>query len=99
MLACCPTLNVLLEDDVKEKQGKYEGIYTFQGFSDGIDYWVDTEGKYAIWYNTAGALSYWNIGNLLKLGSASLDIYCESNTLGRSVPTMKDIFGLGIMMI
>ena len=27
LIACCPTLNVLLEHDVKDKQGKFEGVY------------------------------------------------------------------------
>ena len=49
-IACCPTLNVLLENDVKDKWANFEGLYTFQGFSDGMDYWVDAEGENAIWY-------------------------------------------------
>ena len=71
-IACCPTLNVLLENDVKDKQGKYEGVYTFQGFSDGMDYWVDAEGENAIWHNT---LDYWSIGLLSDLGSTTTYFY------------------------
>ena len=48
--ACCPTLNVWFENDVKDKQGKYEGVYTFQGIIDERDYWVDAAGENAIWY-------------------------------------------------
>ena len=50
--ACCPTLNVLLENDVKDIHGDFEGVYTFQGFIDGMDYWVDAEGENAIWYTS-----------------------------------------------
>ena len=39
LIACCPTLNVLLQNNVKDKQGKCEGNYTFHGFSNGMDYW------------------------------------------------------------
>ena len=31
-------LNVSLENDVKDKHDKYEGIYMFQGLYQGIDY-------------------------------------------------------------
>ena len=40
----------MLENDVKDKWNEYEGIYTFQGFSNEIDYWVDAEGENAIWF-------------------------------------------------
>ena len=66
LIACCPILNILLENDVKDQEGNYEGIYTFQGFSNGMDYWVDTEGENAIWYNTPGSTYDWNIGLVLK---------------------------------
>ena len=57
LIACCPILNVLLENDVKDKQGKFEGVYTFQGFSDGMDYWVDAKKEYAISYKVLRFLS------------------------------------------
>ena len=40
----------MLENDVKDKWNEYEGIYTFQGFSNEMDYWVDAEGENAIWF-------------------------------------------------
>ena len=67
----------MLENDVKDKQGNYEGVYTFQGFSDGMDYWVDADGVYALWYYNA---YYWHIGtlNYLGLGTSYAWIYGSS---------------------
>ena len=78
LLVCCPTLNVLLENYVKDKQGKYEGIYTFHGFSNGMDYWVDAEGENAIWYKVYDSSDSWGIGSLHDLGSWSVDFYSPS---------------------
>ena len=50
----------MLENDVKDKQGNYEGIYTFQGILDGMDYWVNADGDKFIWYTDLHNL--WNIG-------------------------------------
>ena len=88
LIACCPTLNVLLENDVKDKQGKYKGVYTFQGFNNGMDYWVDTEGENAIWYKpfSSGSGYYWQIGTLANLGSNTVAIYSSSNTLEKKCP-------------
>ena len=54
-----------------------EGVYTFQGFSDGMDYWVDAEGENAIWYrpSSSGSSYYWIIGTLANLGSLAAAIY------------------------
>ena len=86
LIDCCPTLNVLLENDVKDKWGKYEGVYTFQGFSDEMDYWVDAEGGNAIWYKTSGSTYYWIIGNQAILGSFSAHIASSSDTLEKKCP-------------
>ena len=75
LIVCCSTLNLLLENDVKDKQGKYEGVYTFQGFSNGMDYWVDDSGVYAIWYKIRGSSYDWNIGFLADLGSDIVVMY------------------------
>ena len=85
-IACCPSLNVILENDVKEKQGEYEGIYTFQGFNNGMDYWVDADGVHAIWYNTEGSSYYWVIGKLSYLGSLTVAVYSSSDTLEKKCP-------------
>ena len=82
MLACCPTLNVVLKNDVKERKGQYEGVYTFQGLNDGMDYWIDAEGENAIWYKASGQ---WIIASLQHLGSTIASIY-TSNTLENKCP-------------
>ena len=63
-----------------------EGIYTFQGFSDGMDYWVDAQGVFAIWYKTlslaSGSYYRWGIGYLSNLGSTINGIWLKSSHLG-----------------
>ena len=78
LIACCSKLNVLLENDVKDKQGQFEGVYTFQGFSEGMDYWVDATGEHAIWYSWF--YDEWNIGDLIDLGSFTVAMYSSSNS-------------------
>ena len=58
----------MLENDVKDKQGKFEGIYTFQGFSNEMDYWVDAEGENAIWNQAIPGSTRWRFGRLDQLG-------------------------------
>ena len=79
-------LHVLLENDVKDKHSKYEGVFTFQGFSGGIDYWVDDEGENAIWYKASGSTYYWHIGRLVNLGTGAVVMYSSSNTLEKKCP-------------
>ena len=84
MLACCPTLNVVLENNVKEQKGQFEGVYTFQGLNDGMDYWIDAEGENAIWYKRAH--NNWYINKLEYFGTPHSDIYGSINAfigLGR----------------
>ena len=68
----------MLENYVKDKQGEYEGVYTFQGFSDGMDYWVDAEGENAIWYKALSSTYYWLFGHLEYLGSTSTEMYSSA---------------------
>ena len=67
LIDCCPTLNVWFENDVKDKQGLYEGVYTIQGFSNERQYWVDAEGENAIWY--IPDWKDWAIGSADKIGT------------------------------
>ena len=79
----------MLENDVKDKQGNYEGVYTFQGFIDDMEYWVDCEGEYAIWNKfscepSSSGSGYgkgynWTIGPLEYLGSSTKAIYSSSS--------------------
>ena len=86
LIACCPTLNVLFENDVKDKWGNREGIYTFQGLSDGMDYWVHADGSFAIWYGTSSSADSWRIGTITNLGSTTVSMYSSSNTLEKKCP-------------
>ena len=85
---CCPTLNVLLENDAMLLfvQGTKEGLYLFQGFSNGMDYWVDTEGENAIWYTSYGSTYHWMISSIEHLGSDTTSIYSSSNFLEKECP-------------
>ena len=65
--ACCPTINVLLENDVKDKWSSLEGVYTFHGYSNEVEYWVDAGGQNAIWYYPN--FKDWAIGLLYYLGT------------------------------
>ena len=86
LIACCPTLNVVFENDVKDQWAVMQGTYTFQGFNDGLDYWVDAEGDYAIWwhiYHVESMNGEWRIGFLLDLlsGNKQRIIHSKSHTL------------------
>ena len=76
LLACCPTLNILLTNDVEDSWGNYEGVYTFQGFNDGKDFWVDTEGDIALWYRSAAYA--WVISPISYIGNSG-PIYSSSD--------------------
>ena len=51
-------------------------------------YWVDAEGKNAIWYKpfSSGSGYYWQIGTLANLGSNTVAIYSSSNTPEKKCP-------------
>ena len=80
-IVCCLTLNVNLENDVKDKRGNYEGVYTFQGFISGMDYWVDAEGEALIWYAILGSTYSWMIGHQSSLGTTDGFMYSSGNIL------------------
>ena len=69
----------MLENDVKDKQGKFEGVYTFQGFRNGMDFWVDVDGEYAIWHYTdeVNHGCRWRFGTLEQLGHHGHGLYSE----------------------
>ena len=84
MIACCPILDVLLDNDVKDEWGNLEGIYTFQGFSNEMDYWV--KGENAIWYKSSDLTYYWLAGYLSDLGSLLASIATQSDKLEKKCP-------------
>ena len=83
LIACCPTLNVLLDNDVMDKHGKYQGVYTFQGNWYEMDYWVHTDEVGAIWYKPGSSYD-WHIGEDRE--SNIFSIYCSSDTLEKKCP-------------
>ena len=95
LIACCPTLNILLENDVKNEVSYLEGVYTFQGFSNGMDYWVHSDGQYAIWYLEIYSMSilkcHWIVGLLSKLGSSSAIMYSLGTALEKKCPNEGNV--------
>ena len=84
LIACCSVLNVLFENDL---QSGFEGIYSFQGFSNGMDYWVDAQGVNAIWYKESSAAFHLIIGTLANLGSMSFSFMDNTGKyLGKKCP-------------
>ena len=55
-----------------------------------MDYWVDADGEYAIWYQKLGSSGLtpdrWRIGPLTHLGSTSAAIYAKTNILEMKCP-------------
>ena len=76
----------MLLNDVKDAHTYIEGVYTFEGFSDEMDYWVDAEKQLAIWYKESGSTYIWIIGHLSWLGSLTSSIYSQSNVLEKKCP-------------
>ena len=80
----------MLENDVKNEVFYLEGVYKFQGFSNGMDYWVHSGGQYAIWYLEINSLDHWLVGYLSSLGSATAYMYSWGNTLEKKCPNNDD---------
>lgn len=58
------------------------GVYTLQGISGGMDYWVHADGSFALWYT-----SRWRIGNIEDLGTDVILMDTQySNTLEKKCP-------------
>ena len=51
-----------------------------------MDYWVDAEGKNALWYRVLGSTYYWIIGSQTNLGSLTASIAGVSNILEKKCP-------------
>ena len=83
-LACCLTLTVTLGNEFKYKLGYFhlEGIYSFHGIKNDMDYWVHSENReFAIWFVPAEQLtdeigwiyrySHWCFGYKSMVGQSS----------------------------
>ena len=73
LLACCLNLNVTLENEVKNEVGWYDGIYTFGGISNDMDYFVHSEHRmYALWFyrhpNSYPVIKFWMFGYKSNVG-------------------------------
>ena len=73
----------MLENDVKDTLNHYgfEGIYTYQGFSGGMDYWIDAEGEIVLWYRQV-----WRFAPLAYLGSYTAAIKSVPGKLEKECP-------------
>ena len=86
IIGCCLKLTVLLENAVKDKWSNFEGIYTSEGFCNGMVYWVHANGENAIWYNEFISSDSWAFGDLSEIGSFTAAMYSSSNTLEKKCP-------------
>ena len=86
LIACCPTLNVLLKNAVKSKWGILEGVYKFHGFTNGMDYWVHADGSLALWYYSVSSTYLWLFAPLDYLGALSAFVASESYTNEKKCP-------------
>ena len=88
LLDCCSPLNLTLGHDFKNTiQNDYEGIYTFDGFINGMDYWIHDGGEYAIWFwYSAPGEYYWLIGPKSSLGLNTGGMYATLDHLKKKCP-------------
>merc|ERR1712223_2091910 len=68
---CCSSIILTLGNDIKEINSylDYEGVYTFSGIINGMDYFVHSAKQVAIWYMSYGNNYYWIIGAVSNLGN------------------------------
>ena len=88
-LDCCSSINLTLGNSIKEGNNiyqAYEGVYTFSGIINGMDYFVDSKGEHAIWYVVYDYYCLWMIGEKTWLGSAYGDLGASSLTLMNKCP-------------
>ena len=64
----------------------YEGIYTFSGFLNGMDYFVHSSEQTVIWYYENSNDYYWIIGLLTNLGDLVARFYTHSEELKNKCP-------------
>ena len=58
-----------LENEVKNEVGGYEGIYTFAGISNDMDYFVHSEHRmYALWFYMIHSSKIWMFGKKSNVG-------------------------------
>ena len=88
LLDCCSIIKLTLGNSLKDDSNifqDFEGVYTFSGHINGMDYFVHSTGQFAIWYYV-GTGANWLIGNLTNLGSTGGNIYTHSKELFNKCP-------------
>ena len=70
-----------LRNDAKASQGAFEGIYHYRGSVNQMDYFIDTQEVYAIWYkpSTTGTDFYWLAGIVADIDSYTVGLYSYSS--------------------
>ena len=76
----------MLDNDVQDKHGRYEGMYTYQGEINEMPYWTD--GENALWYMIyQGSTFLWLIGDITAdLGKLQGAMYIMSEALEGKCP-------------
>ena len=76
----------MLDNDVQDKHGRYEGMYTYQGEINEMPYWTD--GENALWYMIhQGTTFLWLIGDITSdLGKLQGAMYIMSEALDGKCP-------------
>ena len=85
---CCSKIILTLGNSIKNINNNqhYEGIYTFSGFINGMDYFVHSSEQTAIWYYETSNGYYWNIASLTNLGNFVAIFYTHSQELKNKCP-------------
>ena len=89
LLDCCSSLILSLGDSIKNINNyqDYEGVYTFFGVINGMDYFVHSAKQVAIWYVDYGYVYYWIIGAMSNLGNfGPAKMYTSSEELKNKCP-------------
>ena len=79
-----------LGSSIKDASNLYqdrEGVYTFSGLINGMDYFVHSAGQTAIWYVSSGSKYYWLIGSVSNLGTLGTSyMFTSSEELENKCP-------------
>ena len=87
-LDCCSNITLTLGNSIKNNDSNqvYEGIYTFSGFINGMDYFVHSSEQTAIWYYENSYGYHWIIGPLTNLGNFVATLFSYSELLKNKCP-------------
>ena len=81
------TLGNSIKEASNSLDQEFEGVYTFSGIINDMDYFIHSTGEYAIWYFVYDNNIYtWNIGSETDLGTGSSPIKAVSRKLPNKCP-------------